>query len=123
VFQCQLILGAYRRPTQHYGFVRYVRLILYIVEGNDDERLLDAHVKSSHASTKVHGRYHRADARSPDAESKTVSVDVVIVVLMSWGWTHTRIWLGVETSFFQGFAETRTTTRNNNKKQQQQQQR
>jgi hypothetical protein len=39
------------------------------------KRLLDAHVESS-------GRYYSADARSADAESKTISVDVVVVVVV-----------------------------------------
>jgi hypothetical protein len=43
------------------------------------KRLLGAHVESSHTSTQVHGRYHSADARSVDAESKTISVVVVVV--------------------------------------------
>jgi hypothetical protein len=44
--------------------------------------LLSAHVKSSHASTKVHGRYCSAEARCALIESKTISlsVDVVVVV-------------------------------------------
>jgi hypothetical protein len=42
--------------------------------------LLGAHVESSHTSTQVHGRYHSADVRSADAESKTISVDVVVVL-------------------------------------------
>jgi hypothetical protein len=41
---------------------------------NDDERLLSAHVKSSHASTKVHGRYCSAEARCALIESKTISL-------------------------------------------------
>jgi hypothetical protein len=51
---------------------------------NDDERLLSAHVKSSHASTKVHGRYYSAEARCALIESKTISVfsgDVVVAVV------------------------------------------
>jgi hypothetical protein len=46
------------------------------------KRLLDAHVESSHASTKVHGRYCSAEARCALVESKTISVvdDVVVVV-------------------------------------------
>jgi hypothetical protein len=47
------------------------------------KRLLDAHVKSSHASTKVHGRYCSAEARCVLIESKTISLldvpDVVVV--------------------------------------------
>jgi hypothetical protein len=43
---------------------------LYSVEGRNDERLLDAHVKSSRASTKVHGRYCSAEARCALIESK-----------------------------------------------------
>jgi hypothetical protein len=45
------------------------------------KRLLGAHVESSHISTQVHGRYHSADARSAYAESKTISVDVVLHVV------------------------------------------
>jgi hypothetical protein len=41
------------------------------------KRLLGAHVESSHISTLVHGRYYSADAGSADAESKTISVDVI----------------------------------------------
>jgi hypothetical protein len=48
------------------------------VEGND-ERLLGAHVKSSHASTKVHGRYCSAEARCALIESKAISLVVVVV--------------------------------------------
>jgi hypothetical protein len=44
------------------------------------KRLLDAHVESSHASTKVHGRYCSAEARCALIESKTISVDVDVVV-------------------------------------------
>jgi hypothetical protein len=44
------------------------------------KRLLGAHVKSSHASTKVHGRYCSAEARCALIESKTIS-DVVVVVV------------------------------------------
>jgi hypothetical protein len=29
---------------------------------------------------------------------------------VSWGWTRTRVWLGVETSFFQGLVGTTSTT-------------
>jgi hypothetical protein len=46
------------------------------------KRLLGAHVESSHISTQVHGRYHSADARIVDAESKTISVDVAVVVVV-----------------------------------------
>jgi hypothetical protein len=53
-----------------------------IVEGRNDERLLGAHVKSSHTSTKVHGRYCSAEARCALIESKTISVDVAVVVIV-----------------------------------------
>jgi hypothetical protein len=46
------------------------------------KRLLGAHVKSSHASTKVHGRYCSAEARCALIESKTISVDVVLDVVI-----------------------------------------
>jgi hypothetical protein len=46
------------------------------------KRLLDAHVKSSHASTKVHGRYCSVEARCALIESKTISLDVVVVVVV-----------------------------------------
>jgi hypothetical protein len=46
------------------------------------KRLLGAHVKSSHASTKVHGRYCSAEARCALIESKTISVVVVLVVVL-----------------------------------------
>jgi hypothetical protein len=49
------------------------------VEGRNDERLLDAHVKSSHASTKVRGRYCSAEARCALIGSKTISLVVVVV--------------------------------------------
>jgi hypothetical protein len=52
------------------------------VEGNDEARLLGAHVKSSHASTKVHGRYCSAEARCALIESKTISVVVFVVVVV-----------------------------------------
>jgi hypothetical protein len=45
------------------------------------KRLLGAHVKSSHTSTKVHGRYCSAEARCALIESKTISVLVVVVVV------------------------------------------
>jgi hypothetical protein len=43
------------------------------------KRLLGAHVESSYISIQVHGRYHSADARSAHAESKTISVVVVVL--------------------------------------------
>jgi hypothetical protein len=55
------------------------------IEGmNNDERLLSAHVKSSHASIKVYGRYCSAEARCALIESKTISLseladDVVVI--------------------------------------------
>jgi hypothetical protein len=46
------------------------------------KRLLDARIESSHTSTKVHGRYCSAKARYALIESKTISVDVVVVVVI-----------------------------------------
>jgi hypothetical protein len=47
------------------------------------KRLLGAHVKSSHASTKVHGRYRSALRRCALIESKTISFDDDVVVVVS----------------------------------------
>jgi hypothetical protein len=44
------------------------------------KRLLGAHVENSYISTQIYGRYYSADARSADAESKIISIDVIIVV-------------------------------------------
>jgi hypothetical protein len=47
------------------------------------KRLLGAHAESYYISTQIHGRYYSADARSADAESKTISVNDIIVVVAS----------------------------------------
>jgi hypothetical protein len=54
------------------------------VEGrNDDERLLSPHVKSSHTSTKVYGRYCSAEARCALMPNRKLSlfsvVDIIVV--------------------------------------------
>jgi hypothetical protein len=65
------------------NFYTYYIVKESIIEGrNDDERLLSAHVKSSHTSTKVHGRYCSAEARCALMPNRKLSLLLNLLMML-----------------------------------------